>query len=156
MYPHLLSSYFTVKLFLLTWLAVYAFSFYYLYLYIFHKLPILPSWFTILGFFVWLAGWLACLWMFLHFIIYVLTFKFPFVLPLFLFLTHFFCFCFCVAKWEEILVQSPTKGKSSNFKANMSVGCRHSSMDSSALSILPPRVWVPCTPSMLSSIYWIE
>ena len=32
-------------------------------------------------------------------------------------------------------------------------GCRHSSVDSSAPSILLPRVQVPSTPSMLLSIY---
>ena len=30
-------------------------------------------------------------------------------------------------------------------------GCRHSSVDSFAPTILPPRVWVPSTPSMLLS-----
>ena len=34
----------------------------------------------------------------------------------------------------------------------MDRGCRHSSVDLSAPSILPPRVWVPSTPSMLFSI----
>ena len=38
-------------------------------------------------------------------------------------------------------------------RKNRKVGCRHSSADSSALSILPPRVRVPSTPSMLFSIY---
>ena len=33
------------------------------------------------------------------------------------------------------------------------MGCRHSSVDLSAPSILPPRVWVPITLSMLLSIY---
>ena len=37
----------------------------------------------------------------------------------------------------------------------MLVGCHHSSVDSSAPSILPPQVRVPSTPSMLSSIYRI-
>ena len=36
---------------------------------------------------------------------------------------------------------------------NATVGCRHSSVDSSAPSILPPRVRVPSTPSMLFLIY---
>ena len=32
-------------------------------------------------------------------------------------------------------------------------GCRHRSVDSSAPSILPPRVWVPSTPSTYAWIY---
>ena len=38
-----------------------------------------------------------------------------------------------------------------NFCHNYSFGCRHSSVDSSALSIMPPRVQLPSTPSMLLS-----
>ena len=37
-----------------------------------------------------------------------------------------------------------------------SKGCRHSSVDSSAPSNLPPWVWVPSTPSMLFSIYNVQ
>ena len=36
------------------------------------------------------------------------------------------------------------------------MGCRHSSVDLSAPSILLPRVWVPSTPSILFSIYKVQ
>ena len=36
------------------------------------------------------------------------------------------------------------------------MGHRHSSVDSSAPSILPPQVWVPSTPSLLFSIYIVQ
>ena len=36
------------------------------------------------------------------------------------------------------------------------MGCRHGSVDSSVPSILPPRVRVPSTPSMLLSIYILQ
>ena len=35
-------------------------------------------------------------------------------------------------------------------------GCRHSSVDLSAPSILPPQVQVPSTPSMVFSIYIVQ
>ena len=44
----------------------------------------------------------------------------------------------------------------SNLKDIVLVGCRHSSLDLSAPSILPPRVWVPTTPSTLFSIYIVQ
>ena len=36
------------------------------------------------------------------------------------------------------------------------MGCRHSSVDSSTPSILPPRLWVPSTPSTLLSFYILK
>ena len=39
---------------------------------------------------------------------------------------------------------------------NMRPGCRHSSVDSSAPSILPSRVWVPSTPSTLVEIVYLS
>ena len=43
-----------------------------------------------------------------------------------------------------------------NVKNNCIWGCRSSSVDSSAPSILPPLVWVPSTPSTLFSIYIVQ
>ena len=50
--------------------------------------------------------------------------------------------------------------ESSHHQCNIKVavnwrkkGCRHRSVDSSAPSILPPRVWVPSTPSTYAWIY---
>ena len=37
------------------------------------------------------------------------------------------------------------------IKTILKLGCRHSSVDSSAPTILPPQVWVPSTPSTLFS-----
>ena len=47
-------------------------------------------------------------------------------------------------------------GEQFRWKIRNMLGCRHSSVDSSAPSILLPRVQVPSTPSMLFSIYIIQ
>ena len=41
--------------------------------------------------------------------------------------------------------EAPTK----KFIYSLSMRCRRSSVESSAPSILPPRLWIPCTPSKL-------
>ena len=67
-------------------------------------------------------------------------------------------------QWRETITilkfaKVPRFKKLSNLwkiRQNLHFGCRHSSEDSSAPSILPPRVWVPSTHFTLLSIYiWI-
>ena len=62
-------------------------------------------------------------------------------------------------EWEtEELKDSPCTyiGSSGLDISTEENGCRHSSVDSSAPSILPPQVQVPSTPSMLFSIYIVQ
>ena len=56
--------------------------------------------------------------------------------------------------WYLTEIKKPKIAKKIRLKSI--AGCRHSSVDSSAPSILPPRIRVPSTSSMLFSIYIIQ
>ena len=61
----------------------------------------------------------------------------------------------CKHFWQKILISKQLKNRRQKYdacrrtKMNREVGCRHSSVDSSAPTILLPLVRVPSTPSML-------
>ena len=60
---------------------------------------------------------------------------------------------FTLSKRSRITIFENAINVQDSNTTEYSKGCRYSSVDSSAPSILPPQVWVPSTPSTLSSIY---
>ena len=68
--------------------------------------------------------------------------------------SHWFVVKICNVCLKRPKINEKRPGSAHFFKKNnWSDECNNSSVDSSAPSILPPRVRVPSTPSMLSSIY---